>query len=121
VFFVEPALSSKEHRQKMIELLFEAFGFSGLFMHKAPVLSTYLFAKESAMIVDVGAEYTHVVPVVEGYICSKAIMRADIGGETLTRELLRIASKKEFIRSRYDNRNRLTPSMDLWGRMEVAR
>ena len=105
----------------MIELLFEAFGFSGLFMHKAPVLSTYLVAKESAMIVDVGAEYTHVVPVVEGYICSKAIMRADIGGETLTRELLRIASKKEFIRSRYDNRNRLTPSMDLWGRMEVAR
>lgn len=94
VFFVEPALSSKEHRQKIIEFLFEDFGFSGLFMHKAPVLSTYLFAKESAMIVDVGAEYTHVVPVIEGYICSKAIMRADIGGETLTRELNKISAKR---------------------------
>jgi actin-related protein len=48
----------------MIEILFEDFGFNGLFMHKAPVLSTYLFAKESAMIVDVGAEFTHVVPVI---------------------------------------------------------
>jgi actin-related protein len=105
----------------MIELLFEDFGFNGLFMHKAPVLSTYLFAKESAMIVDIGAEYTHVVPVIDGYICSKAIMRADIGGETLTRELYRIASKKQNIRSRYENRDRLTLGMDMWGRLEIIR
>lgn len=54
-------------------------------MHKAQVLSTYLFAKESAMIVDVGAEFTHIVPVIEGFICNKAVIRAEIGGETLTR------------------------------------
>lgn len=73
------------------------------------------------MIVDVGAEYTHVVPVIEGYICSKAIMRADIGGETLTRELNKISAKKEAISSRYTNKALLTPNMDTWGRLEVIR
>jgi actin-related protein len=64
MFFVEPVLNSREHRQKLIETLFENFQFNGIYMHKAQVLSTYLFAKESAMIVDVGAEYTHIVPVI---------------------------------------------------------
>lgn len=73
------------------------------------------------MIVDVGAEYTHVVPVIEGYICSKAIMRADIGGETLTRELNKITAKKEMVHSRYTNRANITPKMENWGRLEVIR
>jgi actin-related protein len=49
-------------------------------MHKAPVLSTYLFGLESSLVVDIGAEYTHVVPVVEGFIHNKGIIRASIGG-----------------------------------------
>jgi actin-related protein len=105
----------------MIELLFEDFGFNELFMHKAPVLSTYLIAKESAMIVDVGTECTHVVPVIAGYMCSKAITSAYISCETLTRELYKIASKKQNIRPRYENRDRLTQGMDTWGRLEVIR
>lgn len=54
-------------------------------MHKAPVLSTYLFGLESSLVVDIGAEYTHVVPVVEGFINSKGIIRANVGGESITR------------------------------------
>lgn len=64
LFYIEPPLCSKEYRQKLIELFFEEYEFNGLFMHKAPVLSTYLFGLESSLVVDIGAEYTHVVPVV---------------------------------------------------------
>lgn len=80
MFYIEPPLSSKEYRQKLIELFFEEYEFNGLFMHKAPVLSTYLFGLESSLVVDIGAEYTHVVPVVEGFIHSKGIIRANVGG-----------------------------------------
>ena len=80
LFYIEPPLSSKEYRQKLIELFFEEYGFNGLFMHKAPVLSTYLFALESSLVVDVGAEFTHVVPVIEGFIHNKGIIRVSVGG-----------------------------------------
>ena len=80
LFFVEPPLCAKEYRQKLIELFFEAYEFNGLFMHKSPVLSTYLFGLESSLVVDIGAEYTHVVPVVEGFIHTKGIIRAKVGG-----------------------------------------
>lgn len=63
IFYIEPPFSSKEYRQKIIELFFEQYEFNGLFMHKAPVLSTYLFGLESSLVVDIGAEFTHVVPV----------------------------------------------------------
>jgi actin-related protein len=85
MFYIEPPLSSKEYRQKLIELFFEEYEFNGLFMHKAPVLSTYLFGLESSLVVDIGAEYTHVVPVVEGFINPKGIIRANVGGESITR------------------------------------
>jgi hypothetical protein len=64
-------------------------------MHKVLVLSTYPFANESAMIIDVGAECTHM--------------------------LYRIASKKHNIRLRYEDIDQLTQGMDTWGRLEVVR
>lgn len=54
-------------------------------MHKAPVLSTYLFGLESSLVVDIGADFTHVVPVYEGFIHWKGIMRANVGGESITK------------------------------------
>jgi actin-related protein len=55
LFYIEPPLSTKEYRQKLIELFYEAYEFNGLFMHKSAVLSTYLFALESSLVVDIGA------------------------------------------------------------------
>ena len=49
-------------------------------MNKASVLSTYLFGLEISLVVDIGAELTHVVPVYEGFIHWKGIMRASVGG-----------------------------------------
>lgn len=47
-----------------MELLFEGFSFRSAFMQKAPVLASYMCAKETVLIVDVGAEYTQIVPIV---------------------------------------------------------
>jgi actin-related protein len=81
-------------------------------MHKAPVLSTYLFGLESSLVVDIGAEYTHVVPVVEGFIHNKGIIRASVGGETITRELYRHSLAHGKYRNAYSNQDKLTDRMN---------
>lgn len=120
IFYIEPPFSSKEYRQKLIELFFEEYGFNGLFMHKAPVLSTYLFGLESSLVVDIGAEFTHVVPVYEGFIHWKGIMRAPIGGEAITRELLKVSQQKGAYKNTFSNQALLTPAMNEWNMMVRA-
>ena len=40
VFLVEPPIHNRDFRLKVVELLFEKFHTGGVFMHKAPVLSS---------------------------------------------------------------------------------
>ncbi len=40
VFLVEPPIHNREFRLKVVELLFEKFKTGGVFMHKAPILSS---------------------------------------------------------------------------------
>lgn len=86
-------------------------------MHKSPILSTYLFGLESSLVVDIGAEFTHVVPVYEGFIHWKGIMRAPIGGETITRELAKASLKNSPYKNTFSNQDKLTPAMNNWSVM----
>jgi actin-related protein len=72
-------------------------------------------------VVDIGAEYTHVVPVVEGFIHNKGIIRANIGGETITRELYRHSLVNGHYKNGFSNQDRLTDKMKEWGCMELMR
>jgi hypothetical protein len=37
-------------------------------MHKSPILSSYIFAKENVLILDSGADGTIAAPIQEGFI-----------------------------------------------------
>jgi len=100
LFLVEPAIHNKEQRMNMVQLLFEKFQVPSVFFHKAPLLALYVFSGENAMIVDVGANTTYCTPIVEGFISSKGVMKADFGGENLTNEMaLTFAMKGDIISS----------------------
>jgi len=100
MFLVEPAIHNKEHRMNMTQMLFEKFQVPSVFFHKAPLLALYVFSGENAMIVDVGANTTYATPIVEGFISSKGVMKADFGGENLTNDLaLTFAMKGDIIPS----------------------
>ena len=71
VFLVEPPIHNREYRLKIVELLFEKFKTPGVFMHKAPVLSSYVFAKENLILLDSGAYHTYCVPIQDGYANNK--------------------------------------------------
>ncbi len=63
VFFCEQAMHNRDLRIKLVELLFEKYGVKSVFFHKNPILSSYIFAKENMILIDSGANFTHVVPI----------------------------------------------------------
>ena len=87
VLIVEPAITSREYKIKLSELMFEQFESPYLQFHKAPLLSSYLFNKDNLIMIDSGGYNTYVTPIQEGQINEKAVIRANIGGEYLTQEL----------------------------------
>jgi len=87
LFLVEPAIHNKDLRLNMVQLMFEKFKAPSVFFHKAPLLALYVFSGENATILDIGAKTSYCTPVVDGFISSKGVMKADFGGENLTNEL----------------------------------
>lgn len=60
---MEPAITSREYKIKLAEMMFETFQVPQLQFHKAPLLTSYLFAKENLLIIDSGGYNTYVTPV----------------------------------------------------------
>ncbi|EGR34034.1 hypothetical protein IMG5_026550 [Ichthyophthirius multifiliis] len=124
LFLIEQAFQTKDSRQKCVEAVFESMNFASLFIHKAPVLSSYIFAKETMLLVDSGAYNTYVVPIIEGYVNQKGVIRSDIAGEYLTKQLRSIWEKKVQSSKSYNrflNYDKLTNSMKNWGANEITR
>lgn len=63
IFLVEPPMQTRENRIKMVDLIFEECGFSSIYMHKGPILSSYIFAKDNMLLIDSGADGTYVIPI----------------------------------------------------------
>lgn len=57
------------------------------------------------------------MPVVEGFINNKGIIRANVGGESISRELLRYVRGQGPYLNAYHNQKQLTASMNEWGAM----
>ncbi|KAL4494990.1 hypothetical protein ABPG72_015690 [Tetrahymena utriculariae] len=123
LFLIEQALSTKDVRQKCVEAVFESMNFAALFIHKAPVLSSYVLAKETILLVDSGAYSTYVVPIVEGYVNQKGVIRSDVAGEYLTKSLGNVWKSKVEHESlnRFTNYAKITQSMKNWGANDIIR
>eukprot|EP01017_Pseudomicrothorax_dubius_P011432 TRINITY_DN14277_c0_g1_i2.p1 TRINITY_DN14277_c0_g1~~TRINITY_DN14277_c0_g1_i2.p1 ORF type:complete len:403 (-),score=65.60 TRINITY_DN14277_c0_g1_i2:189-1397(-) len=86
LLIVEPPFHNRDARLKFVQLMFEKAGLDSVSLHKSPLLTLYVYARENALILDSGAANTFVTPIVEGFINSKAVVKSDIAGEFLTRQ-----------------------------------
>jgi actin-like protein 6A len=89
VLLVEPSWNTAPVREGMAEYMFETYNTPGLFISKAAVLATFMNAKASALVLDVGHQWTSAVPVHDGYVLKKAIQRSPVAGARLGQDLLR--------------------------------
>lgn len=90
ILLTEPPQNPKKNRERMVEVMFEKFGFQGTHVAIQAVLTLYSQGLQSGVVVDAGDGVTHIVPVCEGYVLPHLIKRLDIAGRDITRQLIKL-------------------------------
>jgi len=86
----EPAMNPKRNREKMAEVMFERYGFDGLWVAIQAVLTLYAQGLQTGVVVDSGDGVTHIVPVYDGYALPHLTRRLDVAGRDITRYMIKL-------------------------------
>ncbi len=88
LLFSEVAWCPKEDRERLTEIFFEKYQVPAYFAAKDAVLSAFFHGKQTALVVSSGPQVTRVVPVSEGYVLKKGIVKQNIGGDHISEAVL---------------------------------
>lgn len=100
----EPVHTTREGREKMVELLFEKHNPPAIFLAKNPVLASFASGRATSLVIDCGGSGTTVAAVHDGYAMQKAVTRSPLGGDAITNILLKYLEKTKGVpvRPRYE-------------------
>lgn len=84
VLLTEPPKNPKESREKLCQIMFEAFAVPAFYVQVQAVLALYSSGRTTGIVIDTGDGVTHTVPVYEGYSLPHAVLRSEIAGKELT-------------------------------------
>jgi len=102
MLLAEPPFNTPQAREKCVQLMFEKHAPPALFLAKNPVLTSFASGRATSLVVDCGAGGTTVTAVHDGYALQKSISRSPVGGDLLTKLMLRsVESKGAKVRPRY--------------------
>ncbi|XP_039279584.1 actin-related protein 2-B isoform X3 [Nilaparvata lugens] len=90
ILLTEPPMNPTKNREKMIEVMFENYGFAGAYIAIQAVLTLYAQGLLSGVVVDSGDGVTHICPVYEEFALPHLTRRLDIAGRDITRYLIKI-------------------------------
>ena len=75
-----PILTNELNPHKMIEVMFEKYGFDSTYIAIQAVLTLYAQGLLTGVVVDSGDGVTHICPVYEGFALPHLTRRLDIAG-----------------------------------------
>ena len=81
----EDNIHNRTERENIAKMVFETLKIKNLFFCKTAALSCFATGRSTALVVDSGADTSSAVTVHDGFVLSKSVKRAPIGGETLTK------------------------------------
>ncbi|KAL1254746.1 hypothetical protein QQF64_016975 [Cirrhinus molitorella] len=90
VLLTEAAMNPLQNRQRMVELMFEAFSVPLTFVAVQAVLALYASGRTTGVVLDSGDGVSHSVPVFEGYCLPHAVQRFDLAGSHVTLQLQKL-------------------------------
>jgi actin-related protein 2 len=90
VLLTEPPMNPKENREKMVQVMFETYGFQGVYIAIQAVLTLYAQGLLTGVVVDSGDGVTHIVPVYEGFSLPHLTRRLNVAGRNITRYLIKL-------------------------------
>jgi len=90
IMLTEPPLNPIANRKKMLEVMFETYGFKGCYVAIQAILTLYAQGLLGGVVVDSGDGVTHIVPVYEGFALPHIVKRLDVAGRDITRYLIKL-------------------------------
>nr|CAH8842152.1 unnamed protein product [Trichobilharzia regenti] len=90
ILLTEPPFNPLRNREKMVEVMFEKYGFNALFIAIQATLTLYAQGLMTGVVVDSGDGVTHICPVYEGMSLPHLTRRLDVAGRDITRYLIKL-------------------------------
>lgn len=90
VMLTVPPMNPKKNMEKMIEVMFEKYGFDSAYIAIQAILTLYAQGLLSGVVIDSGDGVTHICPVYAGYTLPHLTRRLDIAGKDITRYLIKL-------------------------------
>jgi actin len=89
VLLTDCPLSTKDHKMKIAERMFEKFKVKSLAIQNTAVLSLFSTGTTTGLVAECGEGVTLTVPVFEGYALPHAMYNIDVAGGDVTMKLIK--------------------------------
>lgn len=81
------------NRKQMAQIMFESFSVPAFYVATKAVLTMYGHGRSTGLVIDSGYSATFTIPIVQGYVASRAVIKQDFGGVDLTNYLAKLLTK----------------------------
>ncbi|KAH8251730.1 hypothetical protein KR038_005557, partial [Drosophila bunnanda] len=96
ILLTEPPMNPTKNREKMIEVMFEKYGFDSVYIAIQAVLTLYAQGLVTGVVIDSGDGVTHICPVYQEYSLPHLTRRLDIAGRDITHYLTKLLLRRGY-------------------------
>ncbi|XP_064339837.1 actin, cytoplasmic 1-like isoform X2 [Camelus dromedarius] len=93
---IEHGIITKANREKMTQIMFEAFNTPAMYLAIDAVLPLYTSGCTTGIVMSSGDGATHIVPTYEGCALTHAILSLNMAGRELTDFLIKILTQRGY-------------------------
>lgn len=96
ILLTEVPLNPKANREMMTQIMFETFNAPAFHVSIHATLSLFASGRTTGVVLDSGADVTHVVPIYEGFSVTHSIQQLGFAGSALTDYLMKILFERGY-------------------------
>ncbi|KAL3154167.1 Arp2/3 complex subunit, actin nucleation center [Trebouxia sp. C0010 RCD-2024] len=96
ILLTDPPLNPKENRDRLLQTMFEHYGFAAAFIQIQAVLTLYAQGLLTGLVVDSGDGVTHTVAVIDGFSYPHLTKRLNVAGRHVTTHLVELLLRRGY-------------------------